>query len=138
MKLKVKILASFFYLTFFANKVFACVPGVNCPNDKADTDSTTKIFFKIPNFSPFNNLSGFINVLISLAFFAAGLFFFFNLIIGGIQWINAGGDAKALDSARTRLTNAVIGLIIVVAAFAITGIVGSVFGISIIRGFRFR
>lgn len=93
---------------------------------------------KIPNLSPFDNLAGLINVLISLAFFVAGLLFLFNLITAGIQWISAGGDPKALTSARARITNAVIGLLIVVAAYAIAAIAGVIFGISIVTGFNFK
>jgi len=92
---------------------------------------------QIPNLSPFKNLSGLIDNLVQLAFFVAGVFFFFNLLVAGIQWIGAGGDSKALQSARGRMTNALIGLIIVVAAFAITRIVERVLGISITGGFRF-
>jgi len=69
-----------------------------------------------------------------LALFGAALFFFFQVVIGGISWIGAGGDPKALDSARSRITNAVIGLVIVVAAFAITVIVLSALGINIFTG----
>ena len=66
-----------------------------------------------------------------VAFFAAGIFFVAQIVIGGISWINAGGDPKALESARSRITNAVIGLIIVVAAFAIAVIFTQAFGIDI-------
>ena len=69
-----------------------------------------------------------------LALFGAALFFFAQVVIGGISWIGAGGDPKALDSARSRITNAVIGLVIVVAAFAISVIVTSALGVNIFTG----
>lgn len=93
--------------------------------------------FNIPNFSPFPNLGGFSNALLSLAFFAAGLAFFINLLIGGIQWLSSGGDPKALQAARGRILNAFVGLIIVAAAFAIALIVETVLGIKIVTGFQF-
>jgi hypothetical protein len=71
--------------------------------------------------------------LYRLALFAAALFFFFQLVIAGIAWINAGGDPKALESARSRITNAVIGLVIVVAAFAISVIVLGALGLNIFK-----
>ncbi len=71
--------------------------------------------------------------LVVVAFFAAGLFFLIQVIIGGISWINAGGDPKSLDSARSRITNAVIGLVIVAAAFGITTIILTVLGINIFK-----
>ncbi len=84
-----------------------------------------------------DNLGDILNILLNLAFFVAGVAMFFNLVIGGIQWINAGGDPKAMDSARKRITNAVVGLIIVVAAYAIALILQQVFGIKIVSGFSF-
>ncbi len=93
--------------------------------------------FEIPNVTGFSNLSELIDNLIQLLFFAAGLAFLFYLLIGGIQWITAAGDPKALDAARGRITNAIIGLVIVVAAFSIAIIIQSVLGISIVSGFCF-
>jgi hypothetical protein len=69
--------------------------------------------------------------LLIVIFIAAALFFLIQIVIGGISWINAGGDAKALEAARTRITNALIGLIIVVAAFSMAVILTTVLGINI-------
>lgn len=115
-------------------KVYKC----ELVNSNATWVAQSGVIFQIPNFGGFSNLSQIIDAVIAVILFGAGLFFFINLIIGGIQWIGAGGDAKAMESARSRLTNAFIGLIIVVGAFAITGIVSTVFGISILGGFKFN
>ena len=80
---------------------------------------------------PFDNLGKLMSNALALLFFFAGLLTFFFIVIGGIQWITAGGDAKAAQSARDRITAAVVGLIVVVAAFAITLILGQVFGINL-------
>jgi len=93
--------------------------------------------FEIPNISGFNTLGKLLSNLLAIGYFIAGVFFLFNLFIGGIQWLNSGGDPKSLESARGRITNAAIGLIIVVAAFAITLIVERVFGIRILGGAGF-
>jgi hypothetical protein len=96
------------------------------------------VLFVIPNLSGFSNLGGILQVLLSLTFFVAGIFMFFNIIIGGISWIGSGGDPKAMQSSRGRITNAIIGLVIVVSAYAVAAIVGQVFGISIVNGFQFK
>lgn len=80
---------------------------------------------------PFTNLGQLMSNALALLFFFAGLLTFFFIVIGGIQWITAGGDAKAAQAARDRITAAVVGLIVVVAAFAITLILGQVFGIDL-------
>lgn len=93
------------------------------------------MIFEIPKLIPFDNFGDLFAALLSLVFFAAGLAFFVSLLIGGFQWITAGGDEKALNSARGRITNAIVGLIIIVAAFAIALILETVLGIRIVSGF---
>jgi hypothetical protein len=44
------------------------------------------------------------------------------LVLGGIKWITAGGDAKALQAARDTIVNAVIGVILLSCALVITNI----------------
>ena len=83
---------------------------------------------------PFTDLGALLsNALIVIFFFSAVLSFIF-IVIGGLQWITAGGDKMSAQSARDRITAAVVGLIIVVAAFGITLILTQVFGIPIFSG----
>ena len=91
--------------------------------------------FQIPNPTGIKNLADLVDNLISLAFFAVGLGFFINLIIGGFQWMSSSGDPKSLQTARGRITNSLIGLIIVIASFSIALIVETVLGIRIVSGF---
>jgi len=70
---------------------------------------------------------------LTIAFFAAALYFLIQVVIGGISWINAGGDPKALEAARGRITHAVIGLVIVVGAFVLSLLVTRVLGINVFR-----
>ena len=60
------------------------------------------------------------------------LVFFFILIIGGLKWITSGGDEKKVAAARSGITNALIGLVIVFAAWAIVRLISSLFGINIL------
>ncbi len=45
------------------------------------------------------------------------------LIYGGIKWILSGGDSKQVESARSHIVAAIVGLIIVVGAFIILNFV---------------
>lgn len=62
----------------------------------------------------------------------AGLIAFFFLLIGGVQWILAGGDKDGTEKARKRLTSALVGLAIVFSAYALAFLVESIFKISIL------
>lgn len=80
---------------------------------------------------PFLNLGSLMSNILALLFFFAALLAFLFIIIGGIQWITAGGDKAAAQAARDRITAAVVGLLIVVASFAITMILSVVLGINL-------
>lgn len=67
--------------------------------------------------------------LVQLVIAAAGLLFFGMLIIGGFKYLNAGGDEKAVASARQTITQAFIGLIIIVSAFVIAELIFNIFNI---------
>lgn len=45
------------------------------------------------------------------------------LLYSGFQWMTAGGDSKKIDEAKTRIRNAIIGLVIIASAWAITGFI---------------
>lgn len=48
-------------------------------------------------------------------------------IWGAFEWITAGSDSKKTETARSRMTNAVIGLIILVSSFTLLSFVSKVF-----------
>lgn len=75
-------------------------------------------------------ISGIIGILIVIAAIAAFVF----LILGGIQWITSGGDKAGMESARNKITSAVVGLIIVAAAWAIMALLGKFIGFDILSG----
>jgi len=74
----------------------------------------------------------FIPSLVSLAIIIGAVIFFFNLVVGAIQWISSGGDKQKLESARGRISNAIIGLVVLLAVFAIVKLIEYFFGISIL------
>lgn len=76
---------------------------------------------------------GFIPGLIGLAFVVGSIIFFFMLVIGAIQWISSGGDKQALEAARGRITNALIGIIILFSLFAVLDLIHIFFNITIMR-----
>lgn len=75
-------------------------------------------------------VTGAISAIIGFMTVCAAIWFLFQFVIGGISWISAGGDKTKLQQARDRITNACIGLIIVVAGWAILALAGQFFGWS--------
>lgn len=68
----------------------------------------------------------------SLAFLIASVIFFFMIIIGSIQWIWSNGDKQALETARARITNALIGMVLLFAVFALIKVIETFFHIHIL------
>lgn len=69
------------------------------------------------------------NIIGAFLIFAFILTFLY-LLLGGFDWITAGGDKTKLQSARDKITNALVGLVVVGATWAITTLVGQFFGIE--------
>lgn len=67
------------------------------------------------------------NVALNLVLVIAGIFVLFNLILAGFQYVTAGGDSKKVSEANLKITNTVIGLIIIVVAPVLAAIFGIVF-----------
>ncbi|MFZ5438296.1 MAG: hypothetical protein ACOZAK_04570 [Patescibacteria group bacterium] len=63
------------------------------------------------------------NALISLGAITVIIFF----IWGSMEWITSGGDKGKVENARNRITQAVIGLVVLVGSYAIIGFIGEIF-----------
>lgn len=62
-------------------------------------------------------------VSINLGALAVIVFF----ILGAFEWITAGSDSKKTETARSRMTNAIIGLIILVSSFTLLSFISKIF-----------
>jgi len=85
------------------------------------------------DFASLQNLTigGIVTGAIRLTLVVAALVFFFILVIGGIRWIASGGDKANTEAARSQITAALVGLVIVFAAWAIVQLINTFFGINI-------
>lgn len=66
-----------------------------------------------------------IGKLIGVVLSFVGVIFFILVIYGGFLWMTARGDSGQVDKAKDLLYAAVIGLVIVLAAYAITSFIGT-------------
>jgi len=77
---------------------------------------------------PVINLGTLIGNFIGVAIIVAALMTLIYLIWGGFEWISSGGDKAGLEKARSRITNAFIGLVLVILAWAIISLAGKFLG----------
>jgi len=78
------------------------------------------------------SIGSFISAAIGAAFGIAGILVFAMLIWGGISWVTSGGDKEKTESARNRITNALVGLAIIAASWAIIKLLEAFLGINIL------
>ncbi|MBU1348626.1 pilin [Patescibacteria group bacterium] len=64
-------------------------------------------------------VGGIINVVLGFL----GIVLLGYMLFAGFQWMTAGGDEKKVANAKDMIKNAIIGLVIIVAAFAISSFV---------------
>jgi len=82
----------------------------------------------IDNPSPnITDLGGFLSGLLNITFYIATFLAFYFLIWGAFQYILAGGKKEELAKARARISWALIGLIIVFAAYLIAKFASEIF-----------
>ncbi len=74
-------------------------------------------------------LSSLMNIVLTIGVVAVLLY----LIWGGLEWITSGGDKGKTEGARNKITAAIVGLIILVSAWAIMTFVQSLLNISILK-----
>lgn len=80
----------------------------------------------------FDDLGGLISdILTGYIFYAAALILLVYMISGGLGMMLSRGDPKAFEGGKQKITNALVGFIIVFAAFWIVRIIGDVFNLTI-------
>ncbi|MBI3342647.1 hypothetical protein HY032_00640 [Candidatus Gottesmanbacteria bacterium] len=92
------------------------------------------ITIKQPTNIKINELGSLLSAAVGALLIIAALLAFFFLIMGGIQWITSGGDKTGMEAARNKITHAIVGLVIVGAAWAIMILVQNFLGVTIIGG----
>lgn len=71
--------------------------------------------------------------LVGLGFVIGVVIFFFMFLIGAVSWITSGGDKAANEAARNRIRNAIVGLFILLALFAIIRLLEIFFATNLVR-----
>ena len=76
--------------------------------------------------SVISNVFGFFTI-------AGAVFFIVYFILASIDWITSGGDSGKLTTARQKMTQGALGLVVLVSAYAIIGLIGNLVGIELLE-----
>lgn len=69
---------------------------------------------------------------VGLLFVFGAVAFFFMFIWGAITWILSGGDKTGVESAKNKITNALIGFVLMIGVFAVINLIERFFDINIL------
>lgn len=86
-----------------------------------------------PGYTPLDQLETLFANLISVAVIIGAFLAFAMIIAGGFRYIIARGDEKAIDSARSTITWAVLGLVLIIGSWLILSFVSDFTGIQLTR-----
>lgn len=134
---KLIILFSIFYFlfSFLVPMVFAqspppqkCTPPScqNCQNTLLEISCRKDTLFSQGGYEIQKETANFparIGVTVDVAMSVAGIIFLAIVVFSGIQWMMAGGNEESVKKAKTRITRAIVGLIIVVGSWMIVNFV---------------
>lgn len=73
-----------------------------------------------------------LQLIVTVILIVGGLYFFFQIVTGGVAWIGSGGDKGKLEEARQKVLHAGIGIVLLFSAFAFIRLIEGVFGIGIL------
>lgn len=74
-----------------------------------------------------------VSTVITMVLGLMGVIFLVLAIYGGYTWMMAGGNDEAVGKAKKTITNAIIGIIIVLSAYALVRIIVSVVGSKVFK-----
>ncbi len=131
----VRSVSSFLLTSLFIAGFFSIMP-VSAQTGEADPNKTggyglSETASKIPAFADQTNVTGtsFLNSkigsIIGVVLSFVGVIFLILMIYAGLVWMTAQGNQEQVTKAKDLMINAIIGLIIVLAAYAITAFIGT-------------
>lgn len=79
------------------------------------------------------NFADLIGSLLSVVMAIAMLSLLLMLVWGGLEWITAGGDKSKLESARSRIMQSIIGVVVLASAVAIFSLMQQILGVCVLN-----
>lgn len=88
------------------------------------------ILSQAPTISPVSTLGNLVELAAGGVLTVGALAVLMYLILGGFNWVTAGGDKSKVETAKSMITQAIIGLAILASVFAIYGVLLTFFGLG--------
>lgn len=115
----------------YLNIIPSASAQINCPDGTKPQGSLC-----LPENAPTKGIAGssdfvsLANNIIKILLYVCGMIAVVFLIIGGYQYLTSGGNEEAAEKGRKTLLNAIIGIVIIIMAFAIVSVVTNTLSIE--------
>jgi len=81
--------------------------------------------------APLSDLEVVFSKVVGVVLGFAGIAFFVLLLLSGFKFMTAGGDPKALESAKKTLTYAIGGLVVILLSYLILELIKAITGVNV-------
>lgn len=88
--------------------------------------------------APLTGLQDIFSNVVSTVIGIAGIMLFILFIVGGFQWLTAGGNPQAAESAKKTLTYAIGGLVVIALAFLILTLISKFTNVPALLNFQIK
>lgn len=99
-------------------KVFAAEPWTNLGGPDKDV-------------ATIGHLEDLFSNIVQAAVALAGIALFVMLVVGGFNFLFSGGDQKKLEAAKGTVTNAIMGIVIIISAYLVLRIISVFTGVDV-------
>jgi len=83
--------------------------------------------------SSLEGLESIVSTALGILTIVGAILFIVYFFLAGLKWLTAGGDSGKVQKARDEMVQGVLGLIVMVAAYGIIGLVGTILGLDILN-----
>ncbi len=112
----------FLILPFNVAHADACPSGTT-PTDQAVCDPASQFFVDLSNYGKPNTFAGLLLYIVEGLLGLVGILSVAFIVIGGFQYITSAGNEEQAETGKKTLTNAIIGLVIVILSYIIVTVI---------------
>lgn len=119
-----------FFLSIFlsVNNSYALTTGLGNAFDVNSGSPLNATAVQGAGFNPAITFKDIVGTVITSVLGLMGVIFLILAIYGGFKWMTAGGNEESVEKAKKTLINAIIGLVVVLASYALTRFIVQVLG----------
>ena len=132
-KMKEKVAGVVLYSIFYI--LYSASPALAAATEKWGSltdDKATGLASQANLSDPGGTVEKLMSNIVGFLTLGAILWFVIMIIIGAYGWISAGGDAKAVEAAQKRISNSIVGLVVVFISLAFLTVLGYLLGVKVL------